>query len=206
MIMSDFDRSYTVAEAAAVSGIGIKSVNNAIDKHIIETVTRSTRRELSDEALLRLKLWYGVGSTLSTDRRQKLFDSIKAEPMANEVRADDLIIVDVAKARKQVASRVKDLDEAASFINRKKGVMGGEPVFAGTRIPVHLVASMLATGADEADILEGYPKLTARMLELAKIWVAAHPRRGRPKSLKDQGLTTKSTKRLSWSRPDHSNS
>jgi uncharacterized protein (DUF433 family) len=206
MIMSDFDRSYTVAEAAAVSGIGIKSVNNAIDKHIIETVTRNTRRELSDEALLRLKLWYGVGSTLSSDRRQKLFDSIKDEPLANEVRADDLIIVDVAKARNQVALRVKDLDEAASLITRKKGVMGGEPVFAGTRIPVYLVASMLAAGADEADILEGYPKLTARMLELSKIWVAAHPRRGRPKSLKDQGLTSKSTKRLYWSMPDHSNS
>jgi hypothetical protein len=31
-------RIYTPAEAAAVSGVGIKAVHNAIDKHIVDTV------------------------------------------------------------------------------------------------------------------------------------------------------------------------
>ena len=92
-------------------------------------------------------------------------------------------------------ARIRDLDEAESVIGRVKGVMGGEPVFKGTRIPVRTVAAMLAQGADEADLLDGYPSLTARMIELAKIWTAAHPTRGRPKKLSDRGLKVKSSKR-----------
>ena len=196
--MSHTPNIYTAAEAAAVSGIGIKSVHNAIDKRIVETVAGSSRRMLTEDGLLRLKLWYGVGSALSADRRQKLFDSIKADPTADEIRADDLIIVDVAKARRQVKARVRKLDEAAALIERRKGVMGGEPVFVGTRIPVHLVATMLASGADADEILEGYPSLTRRMLDLSGIWAAAHPQRGRPRSLADMGLKAKSIKRLAW--------
>ena len=99
-------RIYTPAEAAAVSGIGIKAVHNAIDKRIVETVAGSRsggirRRALTGEGLLRLKLWYGVGATLAAERRQRLFDEIKAAPLAKTVKADDLLIVDVAKARRQ---------------------------------------------------------------------------------------------------------
>jgi len=34
----------------------------------------------------------------------------------------------------------------------------GTPVFKGTRIPVDLVADMLAQGATAEEILEGYPR------------------------------------------------
>ena len=139
----------------------------------------------------------GVGSTLAAPRRQRLFEAIKAQPAAKTVKADDLLIVDVAEARKQLNARIRDLDEAEAMIGRVKGVMGGEPVFKGTRIPVRTVAAMLSQGADEADLLDGYPSLTARMIELANIWTAAHPTRGRPKRLSDQGLKVKSSKRTS---------
>ena len=88
---------------------------------------------------------------------------------AKTVKADDLLIVDVAEARRQVAARIRDLDEAESVIHRVKGLMDGEPVFKGTRIPVRTVAGMLSHGADDAEILEGYPKLTPRLLDLAKL-------------------------------------
>jgi uncharacterized protein (DUF433 family) len=204
MIMTSPLQVYTAAQAAAVSEIGIKAVHNAIDKRIVETVACSSGRMLTEEGLLRLKLWYGVGSVLSADRRQKLFDSIKADPAADEIRADELIIVDVAKARRQVVQRVSELDEAETLIWRKKGIMGGAPVFIGTRIPVHLVAGMLAAGAGADEILEGYPTLTRRMLDLSRIWAAAHPQRGRPKSLAAQGLKVKSSKRLTWPAADNS--
>lgn len=200
--MSAVARVYTPAEAAAVSQIGIKAVHNAIDKKIVDTVSSAAtpaksirRRVLTAEGLLRLKLWYGVGSTLAAERRQRLFEAIKEKPAAKTVKADDLLIVDVAEARKQLNARIRDLDEAESVIGRVKGVMSGEPVFKGTRVPVRTVAAMLAQGAHEADLLDGYPSLTARMIELAKIWTAAHPTRGRPKKLSDQGLKVKSSKR-----------
>lgn len=195
-------RLYTPREAAAVSGVGVKAVNNAIDKQIIRPARpsrmaggKAAMRALTVDDLLRLKLWYEVGDILSQERRERLFDAIRTRPTAKRVKADNLLIIDVAEARKEIAAGTRDLDAAEAMVVRDKAVMGGEPVFKGTRIPVRLIATMLADDVDEAEILDGYPKLDRRMLALAKIWVAAHPRRGRPKSLKDRGFTLKSAKR-----------
>jgi uncharacterized protein (DUF433 family) len=58
--------------------------------------------------------------------------------------------------------------------------MRGTPVFRGTRIPVELVADMLAQGASEGEILEGYPALGSDQVNAAPFYLKAFPRRGRP--------------------------
>ncbi|MCM5689727.1 DUF433 domain-containing protein [Sinorhizobium meliloti] len=195
--MSNALREYTPAEAAAVSEIAVKAVHNAIDKHILSTrLSRTSGRALTDDDLLRLKLWYGVGSILSAERRKRLFDTIDQNPQADTVRADDYLIVDVARAREHLAARGEALREAGKIIHSIKGVAGGEPVFKGTRVPVRTIAAMKLQGAATDEIVEGYPALTARMVDLAEIWVAAHPARGRPRKLSEQGLKVKSVKRL----------
>ncbi len=191
-------REYTPTEAAAVSEIGIKSVHNAIDKRIIgRSSTTDRSRAITDEDLLRLKLWYGVGSILSAERRKRLFDTIDQNPDADTVRADDYLIVDVARAREQLAARAEALREAERMIESTKGLVGGEPIFKGTRVPVRTIAAMKSQGASTAEIVEGYPSLTERTVGLAEIWAAAHPARGRPRKLSEQGLKVKSVKRLS---------
>ncbi|MBP2490628.1 uncharacterized protein (DUF433 family) [Rhizobium leguminosarum] len=190
-------REYTPTEAAAVSEIGIKSVHNAIDKRIIGSPSTGHRsRAITDDDLLRLKLWFGVGSILSAERRKRLFAAIDENPEADTVRADDYLIVDVARAREHLAARGEALREADKIIHSVKGVVGGEPVFKGTRVPVRTIAAMKLQGAPTDEIVEGYPALTARMVDLAEIWVAAHPARGRPRKLSEQGLKVKSVKRL----------
>jgi hypothetical protein len=85
-------RAYTPAQAAAVSGIAVKSVHNAIDKRIIARhLVGNKGRALTDEDLLGLKLWYEVGSTLSAERRKRLFDTIDQNLNADTVRADDYL-------------------------------------------------------------------------------------------------------------------
>jgi uncharacterized protein (DUF433 family) len=59
-------------------------------------------------------------------------------------------------------------------------IMRGTPVFKGTRIPVELVADMLAQGASADEILEGYPTLDERKIGTAPLYMRAFPRRGRP--------------------------
>jgi len=39
-------------------------------------------------------------------------------------------------------------------------ICGGEPVVRGTRIPVHVVLSHLASGESEANLLANFPTLT----------------------------------------------
>ncbi len=205
--MAGAARLYTPAEAGAVSGLKLKAVHNAIDKRIVEPVAKTrvspggkvnrvAPRYLTGEDLVRLRVWRGVGDTLSAERRQRLFVAIAAKPTAKTVKADELLIVDVGEARKQVDRGVRDLEAAEAVVVKDKATLGGEPVFKGTRIPVYGIAAMLEAGATAEDLLSGYPKLTERLLELARIWAAAHPRRGRPKSLNDLGLTVKTTRRV----------
>ena len=151
-------RLYSPAEAAALADIAVKAVNNAIDKQIVMAVRRTARsglqsrqRSVSADGLLQLKLWSQVGSILSQERRERLFEAIKLQPEASQVRADDLLIIDVAEARKQIASRTQDLEQAEAIVVQQKAVMGGEPVFKGTRIPVRLIASMLDEGVSEEE-------------------------------------------------------
>lgn len=191
-------RAYTPAEAAALSEVQVKAVNNAIDKRIVEgrggEAGTASRRVLTDTDLLRLKLWYGVGAVLSADRRQRLFDAISAEPAAATVKADEFLIVDVAAARRQLADRIRRLEEAEALVRSNLDIMGGEPVFAGTRVPVRTVAAMLAQGVTAQEIADGYPSLTPGMIEAAAIWSAAHPARGRPRRAEDPLRPTSSTR------------
>jgi uncharacterized protein (DUF433 family) len=74
--------------------------------------------------------------------------------------------------------------------------MGGDAVFKGTRIPIRMVAAMLRDGASEKEILDGYPKLSSRMLELANLWAIAHPGRGRPRNSASEGYRLNARERI----------
>jgi uncharacterized protein (DUF433 family) len=51
-------------------------------------------------------------------------------------------------------------------------VMMGKPVIKGTRITVDLVLRKLAQGATEADLLDGYPRLTREDIRAAIAYAA----------------------------------
>jgi uncharacterized protein (DUF433 family) len=199
--MAELARLYTPPEAAAVSGMALKAVNNVIDKRILEVARppsagkRTVRRYLTESHLLCLRLEHGLAGQLTVDRRQGLFREVAAKPEAKFLKADDLLLVDVGAARREVVARMRDLDEAERLVLIDKETLGGEPVFKGTRIPVYSIVAMLDAGADVAELLSGYPKLDRRKLELGRLWAAAHPRRGRPKRLSDFGFKVISTHR-----------
>jgi uncharacterized protein (DUF433 family) len=54
--------------------------------------------------------------------------------------------------------------------------MRGIPVYRGTRIPVDLIADMPKQGATVEEILEGYPALDRKRIELARFYVQAFHR------------------------------
>jgi uncharacterized protein (DUF433 family) len=54
-------------------------------------------------------------------------------------------------------------------------ILGGDPVFRGTRVPVHLIAELVTQGSKPTELIEGYPRLTAEMIRLAPVYAAAYP-------------------------------
>ena len=63
------------------------------------------------------------------------------------------------------APNSEQLARLREVVNRDQKIMQGTPVFKGTRIPVDLVADMLAQGATATEILDGYPTLSKEMSE-----------------------------------------
>jgi uncharacterized protein (DUF433 family) len=50
--------------------------------------------------------------------------------------------------------------------------LGGAPVFRGTRVPVYLIAGLVAEGAGASELQQGYPRLTDEMIRLAPVYAA----------------------------------
>ncbi|WP_297454015.1 DUF433 domain-containing protein [Persephonella sp.] len=46
------------------------------------------------------------------------------------------------------------------YIERNPEILGGKPVFKGTRIPVYLILDFLSAGETIDNILENYPQLS----------------------------------------------
>jgi uncharacterized protein (DUF433 family) len=60
-------------------------------------------------------------------------------------------------------------------------ILGGEPVFPGSRLAVRHVGGMLLRGAPIAEVREDYAYLSDEDLEFARLYARAYPRMGRPR-------------------------
>ncbi len=58
-------------------------------------------------------------------------------------------------------------------IKRDPLIMSGQPVIAGTRIPVATILNDLATGSTEAQVLEDYPTLSLEDIRAALAYASA---------------------------------
>ncbi len=66
-----------------------------------------------------------------------------------------------------------------TVIQHSKGILGGTPVFKGTRVPVKTFIDYLEAGDRLDDFLEDFPTVTRgqalQLLELAKEALLSHP-------------------------------
>ena len=118
----------------------------------------------------------------NSELRRRLFDALATSPGKAVLSVDEgLVKVDLQEPRRDLAASLRELRRARSLVVTYPEILGGDPVFRGTRVPVHVIAAMLEPGSTEADILKGYPRLTAEMVRLAPIYAQAYPMRGRPR-------------------------
>jgi len=178
---------FTPAEAAVLTRLSLKAVNNAIDKNMVSAVVRSgtsgAGRFLNQRALLALALESRLANRCFPEVRRRLFDELMASPRRDVLSVDEgLLKVDLQGTRRDLAASLRALRRARSLVVSDAETLGGDPVFRGTRVPVHLIAAMLEQGSTEADILKAYPRLTAEMVRSAPGYTQAYPIRGRPRS------------------------
>jgi uncharacterized protein (DUF433 family) len=93
---------------------------------------------------------------------------------------EGVIHVEFAGFLRTVIDARKRLAGAEKLIVSDDDILGGEPVFKGTRVPVRQVAAALTAGASGQQVCEAYPAISQAMLAAAPAWARAHPARGRP--------------------------
>jgi uncharacterized protein (DUF433 family) len=113
--------------------------------------------------------------------RRKVFDALAEAPRNVVSLEGGLIKIDLREPRRELAASMRDLRRARRLVVSDPEILGGDPVFRGTRVPVHVIAELVAQGSKPAELIEGYPRLNAEMIRLAPIYAAAYPLRGRPR-------------------------
>ncbi|HEV2691207.1 MAG TPA: DUF433 domain-containing protein [Bryobacteraceae bacterium] len=177
---------YTPSQAAALTGLPLATVHKAIDSRLIRPrSTRSgatVRRLLTKEQLIFLQLEADGLRLLPVGSRRNIAELIQRSPKADELRVANgtALRIEIGPARRKVESHLKQFARMERMVVSDPDIMRGTPVFKRTRIPVDLVADMLAQGATIDEILEGYPTLDREKIEMAPLYMRAFPRRGRP--------------------------
>ena len=185
------DTTFTPSEAAVVSGVPIHAVHKAIDEGPLEGARgrKSRRRSLKEVDLMYLaaaSVFDPKLVQLTDQAKERLRKAIAAHCRAGKAPGKLMLFngleVEIRPVFSRVRSRAALLDRARKMVTTNPHIRGGEPVIRATRIGVYEVAAMGA-GASEKEIEEflgGYPTLRREHLDLAQIYAAAYPRRGRP--------------------------
>jgi uncharacterized protein (DUF433 family) len=182
--MQMHDTLFTPTEAAVLTGLSLKAVNNAIDKKTISAVAGEEGGRLLDaRALMSLSIERRLSDRIATpELRRRVFDALAAAPR-NEISLEGgLIKIDLREPRRELATSMRDLRRARRMVVSDTQILGGDPVFLGTRVPVHVIAELVSQGSKPAELIESYPRLTAEMIRLAPVYAAAYPLRGRPRT------------------------
>jgi len=177
---------YTPAQAAMVTGLPLAAVHKAIDSRLVRPRSArsgaAVRRLLTREQLIYLQLEAEGLRLLPVRTRRELAESIQRAPEKERLAIAEgtALQIELGTARRKVERQLNRLARLRQMVVCDPGIMTGTPVFKGTRIPVDLVAGMLAHGATVEEILEGYPTLSGEKINMAPLYLRAFPRRGRP--------------------------
>lgn len=179
------DALFTPTEAAVLTHLSLKAVNNAIDKNLVPTTTRprsdDSGRMLNLKALLALTLEQRLSSSFFPELRRRVFEALAASSRRILSLEEGLVKIDLREPRRALAASLRDLRRARSLVVSDPEILGGDPVFHGTRVPVHAIATWMDRGTPESDIIKAYPRLTSEMIRLAPVYSQAYPLRGRPR-------------------------
>jgi uncharacterized protein (DUF433 family) len=176
-------KEFTPTEAAAIIDLPVRFVQKAIDEGPLGAARNGKGRALDLDDLVFLYVvgridsgFVRVSDSAKRQLRKKLGESLRA--------GTDLdiggCIFQLKSAFRAVRKRLAKLRKAKQKVVSDPEIRGGMPVIKGTRIGAHEIAAMLEQETDEAEFLQDYPTLKPEDLEIAKIYAAAYPRRGRP--------------------------
>lgn len=176
-------RRYTPQEAAALTGVPLQRLQNAITGLRLGRAARVAadgRRRIDLSALLA----FAAHDRLRNVRvaPAALYDAFRKTgglPRA-PIAIDEAVTIDAPRLLAPVVRNIELYEAARERIASDPAVMGGLPVIRGTRLPARTLHARVKGGDSVESILEDYPYLDRETIEAAVLFMEANPARGRP--------------------------
>lgn len=187
--------SYTVKEAAALAGLSERTIRNEIGRGVIRVGRkargRGTAVVLPKGAVLYFRLLKEMPVRLRRSDRGALYRLLSG----NASRAggwryergtlrQGILALDTKIARSDLDADLRAYDAGRKRAASHPDTLGGEPVFAGTRIAVRQVGKLALRGVPASEIRADYPSLSDDDIAFAAVFSRMRPLPGRPPKLK----------------------
>jgi hypothetical protein len=132
--MQSFENSlFTPTEAAVLTRMSVKAVNNAIDKKAIPTVAGKraghATRLLDLHALMSLALERRLADRFVPELRREVFDALATAPRNRLILDGGFLTIDLREPRRELATSLRTLRRARDVVVSDPDIMGGDPVF-----------------------------------------------------------------------------
>lgn len=191
MISSIPRAELTLKETAILSGAPEKAIRHELAARVAKAGRVGGRRRFSANEVLYFFLVNSLPVGLDKEVRRDLFALLsgRADRVGRWRREAHRLVLDgpvpvmlptdevVARVAERVAAFIKG---KARIVSRPE-VLGGEPIFDGTRVSVRFVGERARKGESIAALLEDYPTLAREDVEFARLFVALGRPPGRPK-------------------------
>jgi len=186
---------FSTKEAAVLAGLSEKAIRHEMARDIARPesvrVGKVMRRSMDARDIYYLSLVSSLPVALKPEDRRDLYALIRRRLSKRgrwestirrlRLRGDVGIEIDSAKVRRDVDRRVTVFLRGRRRVMSDPKVVGGAPIFTGTRIPVRHVGLLAKKAIPVKEILEDYPALDGRDVEFARLFVELRPDPGRPR-------------------------
>jgi uncharacterized protein (DUF433 family) len=188
---------FSLSEAAAIADVSPEIIRTALEKKSVtpsrqRKAGKTVRHQFSVGDVLLIKLLSEFPFPLSKQDKRSLAEIVargnrKASPWFMEgidlvYRSGDVqLSVRCKPFRKTVQRNLATFRWGRTRVVSSPGVLAGEPVFRGTRVPLRHVASLFGKGVSEKEISEDFPQLSARDLAYARLFSRFGEKPGRPR-------------------------
>jgi uncharacterized protein (DUF433 family) len=183
-------------EAAVVAGVDVHNVNKLIDDDILpnELFVLGNGRRVWPGGCAAVSFYFRAAGILDAHERRRTIRFLTprlrdldlwTSHFASQLKEDwtvhnRFVTIDFAAILSDTAKRLDKLTAAREAVVADPAILSATPVIKGTRVPVYAVAAKVAAGTPVEQILEDYPSIDKKKIELAAIYAKANPPRGRP--------------------------
>lgn len=188
------------AEAAFIADLDPKDLNRVVDETVLpaELISRATdSRRYAPLGAAFARFYFDQAQALTKGARVAIIERAMellrpreslvailglSGPLSTidwSMRLGD-VTVNLANAIVRAAERSDRSRKARALVVESGDVLGGRPVFQGTRIPIDVAVGAPTSGPAWDRLKRAYPSLTPDHVDAANVYAVISPRRGRP--------------------------